>query len=251
MLTLGWNQSPAVGGKFQAVETKEETETLSNQALETTAPLFLRESGPPKKNLNIVFKADTQSSLEAISEAVKNISSEEVSYNVIGYGVGNIKDNDIQSASNGQGVVYGFWVEAEESSRRLAEKEKVRIKTFEVIYELAEELRKDLSELLEPEVVRTVLGKVKVLKLFKKGANYQIVGGKVVSGYAKRGVLIDVIRNGVKIVSGRLSQLQHNKEEAEEVKEGLECGIKFEGPAEIREGDILEIYEEEKIRRSI
>ena len=148
-------------------------------------------------------------------------------------------------------MVYGFYVEVEDSAKRLTEKEKVTIKTFKIIYELVEELRKDLSNMLEPEIKRTVLGKVKVLKLFKKEANYQIVGGRVGSGHARRGALIDVLRNNGKIVSGRLSQLQHNKADVDEVKEGLECGIRFEGPAEIKEGDLLEIYQEERIKRSI
>ena len=254
VLTLGWNESPDVGENFQAAETKEETEMLLSQSLKVETPIFLRELGPKKENkkiLNIVFKADTQSSLEAISETIKNINTEEVGYNVVGYGIGNIKDNDIQTAANGQGIVYGFYVETENSAQRLAEKEKVKVKTFKIIYELVEEWRKDLSELLEPEIKRTVLGKVKILKLFKKGTNYQIIGGRVNWGLAKRGALIDVLRKDGKIVSGRLSQLQHNKADVEEVKEGLECGIRFEGPVEIQEGDSLEIYEEEKIRRSI
>ena len=169
----------------------------------------------------------------------------------MGYGIGNIKNNDIQTVAPTNGIVYGFYVEIENSAQRLAEKDKIRIKTFKVIYELVEELRKDLSDLLEPEIKKTVLGKLKVLKIFKKGASYQIVGGKVVSGLAQRGASIDVLRNDGKISSGRLIQLQHNKVDVEEVKEGLEAGIKFDGPAEIQEGDMLEIYEEERIKRNI
>ena len=210
--------------------------------------------GPQKENkktLSIALKADTQGSLEAISEAIKNIKSELVDYNVLAYGIGNIKDNDVKTVAHKNGVVYGFYVEADNSAKRLAEKEKVKTKTFKVIYELIEELRKDMSDLLEPEIQRNVLGKIRVLKLFKKGTNYQIVGGKVTSGYARRGALIDVLRKDGKIVSGRLSQLQHNKADIDEVKEGLECGIRFEGPAQIQEKDTLEIYQEEKIRRNI
>lgn len=252
--TFGWSQSPDIGEKFEAVTTKEEAEKLAGQALSPETILFLKESGPAKddkKTLNIFFKADTKSSLEAINEVIKTIENSEVGYNVLGYGIGNIKDNDVKTVAPKKGIVYGFYVDAENSTRRLAEKEKVTIKTFEVIYKLVEELRNDLSSLLEPEIQRTVLGKVKILKLFKKGSNYQIIGGRVTSGSAKRGALIDVLRNDGKIVSGRLSQLQHNKADTDEVKEGLECGIIFEGPTEIQEGDVLEIYTEEKIRKSI
>lgn len=253
VLTLGWSESPEVGENFYAAPTKEEAEKFISLA-KPKMEIFIKELGPQKenkKNLNVVFKADTKSSLEAISETIKNIVSEEVGYNVLSYGVGNIKDNDIKTVAPTHGVVYGFYVEAENSAKRLAEKEKVKIKTSDIIYELVEELRKDLSELLEPEIKRNFLGKVRVLKLFKKGGNYQIVGGRVLQGYAKRGVLIDVLRNNVKIVSGRLGQLQHEKAETEEVKEGLECGIRFEGPPEIQENDVLEIYEQEVIKKSI
>ena len=254
VLTLGWSQAPDVGQKFESVATKDEAEKKALQSVSAEPALFVRESGPKKENkriLNLVFKADTQSSLEAISEAIRNIGNEEAGYSVVGYGIGNIKDNDVRTAVNGQGMIYGFYVDTESSSKRLTEKEKVKIKTFRIIYELVEELRKDLSDLLEPEIKITPLGKLKVLKTFKTGSNYQIIGGKVVSGYAERGAMIDVSRNGTKLVSGRLNELQHNKTNVNEVKEGLECGIRFEGPAEIKEGDLLEIYKKEIIKRSI
>ena len=254
VLTLGWSESPDVGDKFNSAETKEEAELLARQSLKAEVPIFIKEMGPQKENkktLSIAFKADTQGSLEAISEAIKNIKSELVDYNILTHGIGNIKDSDVKSVAHKNGMIYGFYIETENSAKRLAEKEKVGIKTFKVIYELVEELRKDMSDLLDPEIQRNVLGKIRVLKLFKKGTNYQVVGGKVTSGYAKRGALIDVLRNDGKIVSGRLNQLQHNKADVDEVKEGLECGIKFDGPAQIQEKDVLEIYQEEKIRKSI
>ena len=269
VLTLGWSESPGVGEIFRTAETKAEAEALIDKSLKVEEPLFdkevelkqngqgpegARQGGPygaSKKNLNLVFKADTRSSLEAIAEAIKEIESQEVSYRVLGYGIGNINDNDINTVAPSRGSVYGFYVDIENSAKRLAEKEKIKIKIFDIIYELVEELRKDLSDLLEPEIRKTVLGKLRVLKLFKKGTNYQVVGGKVISGLVRRGALVDVLRNNVKIGSGRLAQLQHNKEEADEVREGLEAGIKFTGPAEIQESDTLEVYEEEKIKRSI
>jgi len=254
VLTLGWSESPDVGEKFLAVKDKKEAENLAEQALRVEQPLFIKQTGPVKDNkeiLNVVFKADTRGSLEALSEAVKYIDHEEVGYNVVGYGIGNINDNDIKTLAANKGIIYGFCVGVEDSAKVLAEKEGIKIKIFPVIYELIEELKRDLSELLEPEIKRTVLGKIKVLRLFKKDQNYQIVGGKVTFGTVKKGALIDVLRGDVKIISGRLAQLQHNKVDVEEVKEGLECGVRFEGTPEIQEGDILEVYEEEKIKRNI
>src|SRR3989344_859406 len=140
VLTLGWGASPDVGDKFSSAETKDEIELLASQSLKTEIPIFIKEMGPQKENkktLSIAFKADTQSSLEAISEVIKNIKSELVDYNVLDYGVGNIKNNDIKSVAPKKGMIYGFYVETENSAKRLAEKEKVTIKTFKVIYELA------------------------------------------------------------------------------------------------------------------
>ena len=127
---------------------------------------------------------------------------------------------------------------------------------FDIIYELIEHIRKETEALLEPEVSRKDLGKMKILAIFKIDSKSQIVGGKVTTGSVKRGAFVDVLRNNAKILSGRMTQLQHNKEDVSEVQEGLQCGLKFEAlpgqPSwDIKEGDVLKVYEEEKIQRSL
>lgn len=254
VLTLGWNSVPDLGQDFKVVGSRNEAEKLAKEKVVLEEPVFIKESADEKldkKLLNVVFKTDVKSSLEAVSQAVKNIKHEEVGYNVLNYGIGNINDADVKSVIPAGGIILGFNVNIVESAKRLAEKEKVNIQTFTIIYDLITTLREKISDLLEPEIKRVPLGKIKVLALFSSDPKSQIVGGEVVKGKVKRGALIDVLRNKGVVVSGKLTQLQHEKADVEEVKEGLQLGVKFEGPAKIQEGDILDVYQEEKIKRSI
>ena len=224
-------------------------------------PLFLQESGPEKskaKILNLVIKADVASSLEAIDQVLKTIKSEEVGYKVVGYGVGDMAEGDVKKAAATQAVVIGFHVSPGVQLRQIAERQNVSIQTFDIIYELVEKVKEKMSDLLDSEINRIPLGKLKVLAVFKKDVKNQIVGGKTISGKIKRGAMVDVLRNNNVLVKGKLGQLQHQRADVEEVAEGLECGLRIDflgqslGPnMYIKEGDVLEIYEEEKIRRTL
>jgi translation initiation factor IF-2 len=262
-IILGWEVPPRVGQEFKVVTSRQEAEKIS--LIETTlgpTNLFVKETSPEqianKKIANLIIKADVQSSLEAIDQVLKTIRSEEVDYNIVNYGLGNINDVDIKNAIAVKGSVIGFHVEVDESAKQMAEREKITVQTFDIIYNLAEAVRSIMSDLLEPEIKRIPLAKVKILATFKNLVKSQIVGGKVIQGKAVRGAMIDVIREGVPIITGRLGQLQHDKADVAEVAEGLEVGIRFDLLPEstaslpvIKEGDILEIYQEEKIKRSI
>ena len=207
------------------------------------------------KVLNFIFKSDVPSSLEALDNILKGITSEEVGYKVVTYGIGAITEGDIKTAIATKSQVVGFRVNTEDSAKRLAERESVKITNFDVIYELVEYIRLQMGALLEPEVKRTLLGKLKILALFKKDGKSHIVGGKVISGKIVRGVVTDIIRGANKITTAKISQLQHNKEDVTEVKEGLEAGLKLDlaskEPVELKEGDTLECYDEEIIPRTL
>lgn len=263
-LMLGWENAPSLGQEFKVVSSREEAE--KNTAAETKlgpVALFTREVGTEeevtnKKISNLIIKADVQSSLEAIEQVLKTIHSEEVGYKVVSYGLGNINEADLKNAIATRASVVGFHVDIESSAKQMAEREKITVKTSDIIYELVETVRAVMSDLLEPEIKKTALGKLKVLALFKSSGKSQIVGGKVIQGKAVRGAKIDVTRNNAPIISGKLGQLQHDKADVAEVAEGLEAGIRFDLPVEssatslpIQEGDILEIYQEEKVKRSI
>ena len=267
-LVLGWQLAPRLGQEFKVVASVKEAEQIAGESASLQpAAIFVQESSgtdrpraeeprvEPKKFANFIIKADVQSSLEAIDQVLKTIKSDEVGYKVVGYGVGNVIDTDIKNARATGASIVGFHVGVENSAKQSAERERVTVKTYDIIYELVEGARAIMSELLEPEIKRTTLGKVKVLALFKADAKFQIVGGKVVQGKVIRGALIDVGRNGVVVITGRLGQLQQNKADFPEVAEGLECGIRFDfigkPTSQIAVGDVLEVYEEEKIKRSI
>lgn len=261
-LAVGWELAPKVGQEFQVVSNRDEAQKLAAiaQEIETT-PLFTSESSganqaTQRKIANFIIKADVQSSLEAIDQVMRTIKSEEVGYKVTGYGVGNISDADIKNANASRAAVIGFRINIEDSVKNLAEREKIKVATYDIIYDLVEGIREAMSELLEPEVKHIPLGKLKVLALFKGGdIRSQVVGGKVTQGKAVRGAMIDVIRNGSVLMTGKLGQLQQNKIDVSEVTEGLECGIRFDVPAKmpfaIAVGDVLEIYQEEKIKRTV
>lgn len=257
---IGWPESPSIGKEFRSVLSKDDAVKAAADSV-ASAPLFqafkgFPEEGPGRRNLNVIFKADVSSSLEALESALGVIKSEEVALRVVSHDIGNIVEGDIKMAIGSRARVIGFRVEVDSSARKLSEKESTKVAVFDIIYELIEYIRREISELLEPEVRRNFLGKVKILAVFKIEGKFQIVGGKVTSGKITRGTLVDVIRNNAKLLNGKITQLQHNKNDVSEVKEGLECGMRFEPSSgqsvwDIKEGDVLEVYEEEKISRSL
>ncbi len=203
------------------------------------------------KKYSIILKADVQGSLEAIHQILDTIKSDEVNLDVFSEGVGPITETDVQSAQTAKATVYGFNVFPTAVASRLAEGAGVPVKTFSIIYELVEDVKNEMSERLDPEIKRTNLGRLKVLAIFKNMKNSMVVGGKVTNGKIVKGQNIEILRNKEPINSGKLVQLQQNKEEATEVKEGLECGISFEGKEKIEVGDVLVCYKEEKIKKKI
>lgn len=263
-VALGWTTSPLLGEKFVVVASRQEAWQLARAApVLNQTEVFQSEqteiaSAGVKKFFNLIVKADVFSSLEAIDQVLKTIQSEEVKYRVVDFGLGNISDGDIKKAVSFGATVVGFHVGTTDVLKLMAGREKVEIATFEIIYELLEYIKKRMSELLEPEIKRIVHGRLKVLALFKKEAKSQIVGGKVILGKIKRGLLVEVLRQDKVIVTGKLGQLQRQKVDTEEAIEGQEAGLRIDFVAKsllpnlyLREGDILEAYEEEKIKRNV
>lgn len=260
VLITGWPTAPDIGKEFIIAPDKNEATRIAGENI-NLAPLFsffkgsVETGDENKKFLNLVLKSDVSSSLEAIEVALGAIKSQEVGYRIISYDIGNIAEADVKTAIASKCQVVGFRVGTEESAKKLAEKEGIRIVNFEIIYELIEYVRKEMAELLGAEIKKNPLGKLKVLATFKKDSRMQIFGGKVMSGKAVRGATGDVTRNGITVVSGKIGQLQHNKEDMPEVSDGLEAGIRLDAITkdfpEVKVGDILDIYEEEKIARTL
>jgi len=233
-----------------------ENEGSSEDKILSTAKIKALVKSHQMKKFNIILKADVKGSLEAIIQILESIESDEVAIQILKMGVGNITETDIKMARSSGAKIIGFNVNVDLSVKKFAEKEKVDIKMYKVIYELISEIKKDLSDILEPEIVRVDLGVLKVIAIFKsakKSAKVieMIVGAKVESGKIEKESLLEILRDGEKIGSGVAKEIQYNKKIAKEVKVGNNAGITYAGNVIIEEGDVINTYKEEKRIRKI
>ena len=232
-----------------------ENEKSSEDKILSTAKIKALVKSHQMKKFNIILKADVKGSLEAIIQILESIKSDEVAIQILKMGVGNITETDIKMAHSSGAKIIGFNVDVDLSVKKFAEKEKVDIEMYKVIYELISDIKKDLSDILEPEIVRTDLGVLKVIAIFKSGKKSakmveMIVGAKVESGKIEKGSLLEILRDGEKIGTGIAKEIQYNKKIAKEVKVGNNAGITYEGDVIIEEGDVINAYkEEERIRK--
>jgi translation initiation factor IF-2 len=244
VLVLGFEDVPKVGEEFRVFNSAEEAKA-NVKAKEKGGPEVINvEDG--QKVLNLILKADVLGSLEAIEEVLKNLPQEKVILRILKGEVGEINETDVKLARQAKAKILGFRVKVNPVAESLAEREKIRIMKFDVIYDLVEGVRKYMEKLFEPEIVRTDLGKIKTLVLFLTEKNRQIVGGKVVEGLVKKGTLIEVVRAGEVKGKGRMINLQRNKKDIEQAPKGEEVGILYEGNEKIEKDDLLVIYTEER-----
>lgn len=255
VVIMGLEEVPQVGEKWKVVldlgVAQEKSAKKAEQEKRKRIPAEILEISPDKKVLNLILKVDVFGSLEAIRESLQAIKSEEVILRILKAEVGDISESDLKLAESAQIKIIGFRVKISPFCRQLAEQKKIRVLIFEVIYDLIQAVRELISELLEPEIIRTDLAKAKVIALFKADKSGQIIGTKVLSGRVEKGCLVDVLRNDQKIGKGKVSQLQHEKKDVENLGAGKEAGIMFRGDVTIEKGDILEFYREERKKREL
>ncbi|MEI7891158.1 MAG: translation initiation factor IF-2 [bacterium] len=257
---MGLNSTPNTNDVLQVVsgksiarlKSKEFSGGLIERKEKVTSQKLMRIIEEDKiQKLNLVLKADVQGSLEAIEQIISSIKTDEVIINIVESEVGNITESDVKVSAPSQASIFGFNVEITPVAKRLAEGSDVKIKTFKIIYELVEEVKKMVIDMLPPEIVRTDLGMVNVLAIFKTGKRDMIVGGRVNDGKITKGALIEIRRDGEIIGKGKLEQLQQDKKVTAEVGKGNECGIVFEGDTKIKEGDTLIAFTEEEKKRTL
>jgi translation initiation factor IF-2 len=249
-IVLGFENVPKVGENFKVFPDLESAKSYLKIPEKKEAPEVFK-IGPEQKVLNLILKTDVLGSIEAIEEVLKGIPQEKVLLRILKSEVGEINESDLKFAKGAQALILGFRTKINPAAKILAEREKVKILTFEVIYDLVEKIRKFMEKIVTPTIVREELGKVKVLAIFLSGKNRQIVGGKVIEGEIKKGALIEVIREEQTIGKGKLINLQRDKKDVEKVIKGKDCGILFEGNVKIEKGDILLIYTQEKRKPEI
>ena len=248
---IGLKSTPSVGDILEVIpevdkKNKLKKYQLNQQSVDFSKPLEVKKENNKKvKSLNIVLKADVLGSLEAIIASLNKMEYPEVSVNIIAKGLGNINENDIKRAESGQALLIGFRVKPTQDGANLAREKKIEIKLYDIIYKLLEEIKGQLEKLLSPEVIRTDLGRLKVLAIFRKEDNSMVLGGSVTKGKILPKAKVDVFRDKIKIAKGNIVQLQVNKVDVNEAEQGKECGIRYEGKPVILEGDILEVYQEE------
>ena len=200
------------------------------------------------KELNVIIKADVQGSIEAMGEALKKLSNDEVKVNIIHDGVGGITETDVNLASASNAIIIGFNVRPGPKAQSLAEQESVDLRSYSVIYDAINDIRKALEGLLEPTYKEHILGRAQVLQLFNVRKMGTVAGSLITDGKVVRGAHARLLRDNVVIYDGRISSLKRFKDDMKECTQGLECGIWMENFNDIKPGDIIESYEMEEVQ---
>jgi translation initiation factor IF-2 len=201
--------------------------------------------------LNLVVKADVAGSLEALADEIAKLPQQQVTVNLIHDAVGGINESDVMLASASNGVIIGFNVRPVGDARQVADREGVEIRTYSVIYKVVEELRAAMEGLLQPEDVESTVATLEVRQTFKASKVGTIAGCMVTEGTARRGATARLVRDGTIVYDGRIASLRRFKDDVREVTQGMECGIVLENYADVKEGDIIEVYEVRQVEKSL
>jgi translation initiation factor IF-2 len=213
--------------------------------------MFASMGNSAKKILNVVLKADVRGSLEAIMTTLAGIGNDEVSINVVGFGVGGISETDVQLAETSSATIIGFNVRADKSAKALIESANLQLRYYSIIYNLIDDIKAVLSGMLSPELREEILGVAEVRDIFNSPKYGAIAGSMVVEGTVYRNKPIRVLRDNVVIYEGELESLRRFKDEAAEVRNGMECGIGVKNYTDVRVGDKIEVYNRTKVARTL
>jgi len=258
---LGMNDSAFAGAEFLVTESEEKAKEISNfrknnssgnsNVLIAKDKTNLFDSKDEKEELNIIIKSDVQGSSEALKMAINNIKHDEVKAKIILSDIGMINESDVSLAKASDALLIGFNIKPNKEAKKLAEEQKIEIKYFNIIYEALEFIEKGLSGLLEPDIKETIIGSAEIQKVFKVSNAGKIAGSKVIDGEIKNKSKARIIRDGVVVYNGEIISIFREKNQAKEVKSGLECGISLKDFIDFKEKDIIEAYESVKIERTI
>lgn len=263
-LILGLNGAPQAGDTFNVLETDQEAREIANRreqlqrelGLRTQKMLTLDDIGRRIavgnfQELNVIVKGDVDGSVEALSDSLIRLSTEEIQVNVIHKAVGQISESDVVLAAASDAIIIGFQVRPALPARRLAEKEGVEIRLYSIIYDAIEEVKSAMEGMLSPEIKEEITANVEVLQVFKITKVGTIAGCMVREGKIKRSNKVRVIRDGIVVHSGELESLKRFKDDVKEVVAGLDCGLNIVNYNDIQVGDIIEAYEETEIRKTL
>ncbi|MBD2702242.1 translation initiation factor IF-2 [Spirosoma sp. BT702] len=261
---LGLPGAPQAGDKFNVMETEREAREIANkreqllreQSLRTRKHITLEEIGRRKaigtfKELNVIVKGDVDGSVEALSDSLLQLSTEEVQVNIIHKAVGQISESDVLLASASDAVIVGFQVRPSSSARKLAEQEQIEIRLYSIIYDAINEVKDAMEGLLAPTVEEVIVGNIEVRDVFKISKVGTVAGCYVTEGNIKRNNKIRIIRDFIVIHTGEISALKRFKEDVNEVKFGYECGLSIKNFNDIEVGDVIESFELKEVKRTL
>jgi len=251
---MGLNEVPHAGELFQVVKNNKEAIAIVDERLNdakqkranvkkaTLEELFSQVQAGEEQELRLIVKADVQGSLEPIVNSLHDLSTKEISVNILHAETGNISENDIMLASASKAIVVGFNVSTDSTARKMAEVEGVSVRLYNIIYRLTEDVEKAMKGMLEPEYVEKVIGRANVLAVFKVSKQGFIAGCRVANGELKRNAKARLIRNEQVIIENDIASLKHEKEDVREVRTGFECGVGIKNFTDYQVGDQIECY---------
>ncbi len=261
---LGFNGAPQAGDQFHIMDSEQEAREIANkreqlqreQDLRTHKMLTLDEVGRriklgSFKEMNIIVKGDVDGSVEALADSFIKLSTETIAVNVIHKGVGQISENDITLAAASQAIIVGFQVRPSQAARKLAEKEGVEIRLYSVIYDAIEEVKEAMEGMLEPVIKEEVTATVEVRQVYHISKVGYVAGAYVVDGKVKRSDKARLIRDGIVIFTGEINALKRFKDDVKEVGTNFECGISLTNCNDIKEGDIIETFQEVEVKQKL
>lgn len=263
-LILGLNGAPQAGDKFNVMSNEKEARLLANkreqlqreQGLRTQKHITLDEIGRRIaignfQELNVIVKGDVDGSIEALSDSLIKLSTEEIQVNIIHKAVGQITEGDVLLAAASNAIIVGFQVRPSLSARKLAEKEEIDIRLYSVIYKAIEELKSAMEGMLSPEIKEQVVATVEVMETFNITKVGTIAGCIVRDGKIVRSSKVRIIRDGIVVYTGELGSLKRFKDDVKEVTKGFECGLNITNYNDIRIGDMVEAYEEVEVKKTL
>jgi translation initiation factor IF-2 len=261
---LGINGAPSAGDKFHVMDDEKEAKTIASkreqlyreQGLRTTKHITLDEIGRRLaigdfKELNVIVKGDVDGSIEALSDSLLRLSTEEIQVNIVHKGVGAISEADVNLASASDAIIIGFQVRPSLAARKLAENEQIDIRLYSVIYKAIEEIKSAMEGMLSPDIEENITGSAEIRETFDITKVGTIAGCYVMDGIIKRSSKIRVIRDGIVIHTGVLGSLKRFKDDVREVKNNYECGLNIDKFNDIKIGDIVEAFEQVEVARKL
>ena len=261
---LGLNGAPSAGEKFNIMTDEKEAKAIANkreqliriQGIKTQKHMTLEEIGRRIaignfKELNVIVKGDVDGSVEALSDSLIKLSTEEIHVNVIHKAVGAISESDVMLATASDAIIIGFQVRPSSDARSTAEKEGIEIRLYSVIYDAINEVKDGIEGMLEPEKKEEVVATALVKQPFKIPKVGTIAGSLVKDGKLAKPGKVRLIRDGIVVYTGEIASLRRGKDDAKEVMAGMECGIGIENYNDIKEGDIIEEFQIVEIKRTL